>query len=166
MAGWAPHKTLLESQQVVRRFIARGDVWAIVEKRTGHGQQVLPGRNHIAGGQRCAVRKGYVLAKGKRPGFSVVRLCPVFRQQRLRQAGIIHRNQAFVHHALVISIHVPARGTTLFLACVIIGVDFISIHVPARGTTTGKYCLPSAYRISIHVPARGTTPISYTVFSA
>ncbi|HPR79011.1 MAG TPA: GNAT family N-acetyltransferase [Candidatus Limiplasma sp.] len=36
MAGWAPHKTLLESQQVVRRFISRGDVWAIVEKRTGH----------------------------------------------------------------------------------------------------------------------------------
>ena len=36
MAGWAPHKTLLESQHVVRRFISRGDVWAIVEKRTGH----------------------------------------------------------------------------------------------------------------------------------
>jgi len=36
MAGWSPHRSLEESQQVVGHFISRGDVWAIVEKKTGH----------------------------------------------------------------------------------------------------------------------------------
>lgn len=36
MAGWAPHKTLEDSRKVVEGFIAMGEVWAIVEKRTGH----------------------------------------------------------------------------------------------------------------------------------
>lgn len=36
MAGWSPHRSLEESQQVVEHFISRGDVWAIVEKKTGH----------------------------------------------------------------------------------------------------------------------------------
>ncbi|MDD3410097.1 MAG: GNAT family protein [Eubacteriales bacterium] len=36
MAGWPPHQTIDESRAVVQRFIAHGDVWAIVEKRTGH----------------------------------------------------------------------------------------------------------------------------------
>ncbi|NLI21073.1 MAG: GNAT family N-acetyltransferase [Clostridiales bacterium] len=34
-AGWAPHKSLEESRQTVRHFICQGDVWAIVEKKTG-----------------------------------------------------------------------------------------------------------------------------------
>jgi [ribosomal protein S5]-alanine N-acetyltransferase len=34
-AGWAPHHSLTESQQVVRRFISHGDVWAIEERKTG-----------------------------------------------------------------------------------------------------------------------------------
>ena len=36
MAGWKPHKTLEESQRMVAGFIAAGDVWAVVEKKTGH----------------------------------------------------------------------------------------------------------------------------------
>lgn len=36
MAGWAPHRSLEESRSVVERFIAGGDTWAVVEKRTGH----------------------------------------------------------------------------------------------------------------------------------
>ncbi len=36
MAGWAPHRTLEESRSVVQGFIAAGDNWAIVDKRTGH----------------------------------------------------------------------------------------------------------------------------------
>lgn len=36
MAGWAPHKTLEESRRMVAGFIAAGDVWAVVEKKTGH----------------------------------------------------------------------------------------------------------------------------------
>ena len=36
MAGWAPHKSLEDSRKVVENFIETGEVWAIVEKRTGH----------------------------------------------------------------------------------------------------------------------------------
>lgn len=36
MAGWQPHRDLAESRRVVEHFIARGDVWAIVDKHTGH----------------------------------------------------------------------------------------------------------------------------------
>lgn len=36
MAGWAPHRTLEDSRRVVEGFIEHGDVWAVVEKRTGH----------------------------------------------------------------------------------------------------------------------------------
>ena len=35
MAGWAPHRSMEESRQVVQHFIRCGDVWAIVEKKTG-----------------------------------------------------------------------------------------------------------------------------------
>ena len=35
MAGWAPHHSMEESRQVVQHFINCGDVWAIVEKKTG-----------------------------------------------------------------------------------------------------------------------------------
>lgn len=35
MAGWAPHKSIEESRHVVQHFIQNGDVWAIVEKRSG-----------------------------------------------------------------------------------------------------------------------------------
>ena len=36
MAGWAPHKCLDDSRRVVEGFIEAGDVWAIVDKSTGH----------------------------------------------------------------------------------------------------------------------------------
>lgn len=36
MAGWAPHKSLEESRAMVQGFIEKGDVWAVVEKKTGH----------------------------------------------------------------------------------------------------------------------------------
>lgn len=35
MAGWPPHRTLEDSRMVVNRFIANGDVWAVVEKKSG-----------------------------------------------------------------------------------------------------------------------------------
>ncbi len=55
-----------------------------------------------------------------------------------------------------ISIHVPARGTTVFGSG---GTDDagISIHVPARGTTDDAGEVKEIDGISIHVPARGTT---------
>ena len=59
-------------------------------------------------------------------------------------------------YCIVVSIHVPARGTTamLFLRLAIVKV---SIHVPARGTTKilKEGCCTAG--VSIHVPARGTT---------
>ena len=36
----------------------------------------------------------------------------------------------------------------------------VSIHVPARGTTISPPCAPGIRRVSIHVPARGTTFIT------
>ena len=56
----------------------------------------------------------------------------------------------------MVSIHVPARGTTS-------GRQYdraictVSIHVPARGTTDHIRQLQYFWRVSIHVPARGTT---------
>lgn len=35
MAGWKPHETIEESRLTIQRFIEGGEVWAIVEKRTG-----------------------------------------------------------------------------------------------------------------------------------
>ena len=77
-----------------------------------------------------------------------------------------------------VSIHVPARGTTLFASFWTAGI-VVSIHVPARGTTrlepaAGEKRLSfnprsrkgndevrlrsfSVHSVSIHVPARGTT---------
>ncbi len=55
-----------------------------------------------------------------------------------------------------ISIHVPARGTTLPKNRLYKTLE-ISIHVPARGTTGFFYSKSRFFVISIHVPARGTT---------
>lgn len=35
MAGWLPHESLEESQAAVRRYMTRGDIWAMVEKKSG-----------------------------------------------------------------------------------------------------------------------------------
>ena len=56
----------------------------------------------------------------------------------------------------VVSIHVPARGTTI-QGLLIAVCDYVSIHVPARGTTVVFYALQAILQVSIHVPARGTT---------
>ena len=56
----------------------------------------------------------------------------------------------------MISIHVPARGTTAADGREEITFE-ISIHVPARGTTAFMLNQCHDKGISIHVPARGTT---------
>ena len=35
MAGWQPHRSMEDSRRVVEHFVRCGDVWAIVEKKTG-----------------------------------------------------------------------------------------------------------------------------------
>jgi hypothetical protein len=35
MAGWTPHRSIEDSRRVVHQFINHGDVWAIVEKKSG-----------------------------------------------------------------------------------------------------------------------------------
>ena len=77
-----------------------------------------------------------------------------------------------------VSIHVPARGTTMLVRLLDLLVLFqstfphgerpggevrhqyeynVSIHVPARGTTKRISANAVAANVSIHVPARGTT---------
>ena len=56
----------------------------------------------------------------------------------------------------LVSIHVPARGTTCRSPCFLV-VFIVSIHVPARGTTSVAGSSGSVRMVSIHVPARGTT---------
>ena len=36
MAGWQPHTCMEDSRRVVEGFIREGDVWAVVEKSSGH----------------------------------------------------------------------------------------------------------------------------------
>ena len=59
-------------------------------------------------------------------------------------------------HAMVISIHVPTRGTTKH-EIILESVLKISIHVPTRGTTNAATRSWMSVSISIHVPTRGTT---------
>ena len=83
---------------------------------------------------------------------------------------------------ILVSIHVPARGTTLSRGSMKIITVFqstfpqgerhctiffdsinivVSIHVPARGTTLASVDGVTITPVSIHVPARGTTAIIY-----
>ena len=84
-----------------------------------------------------------------------------------------------IYDGNVVSIHVPARGTTavqliitylslrfqstfpqgerLIVDALSDGYDDVSIHVPARGTTYTEDKSREERVVSIHVPARGTT---------
>ena len=57
---------------------------------------------------------------------------------------------------VIISIHVPAWGTTALLFGTAYA-NVISIHVPAWGTTLEDAAKARKIAISIHVPAWGTT---------
>jgi len=57
----------------------------------------------------------------------------------------------------VISIHVPAWGTTDYNGEEYYALNYISIHVPAWGTTSTPTIYINPTSISIHVPAWGTT---------
>ena len=78
----------------------------------------------------------------------------------------------------IISIHVPAWGTTVYVSDIDVGImhfnprsrvgndvpvhrwaagSSISIHVPAWGTTSKAQSIAFSFNISIHVPAWGTT---------
>ena len=62
-----------------------------------------------------------------------------------------------LHAALSVSIHVPARGTTC-LHRRFYNLQIVSIHVPARGTTElCQFTESNTRNVSLHVPARGTT---------
>ena len=94
--------------------------------------------------------------------------------------GERHKSVFLIKFCVVISIHVPAWGTT-FLGMNSSHIQIISIHVPAWGTTSSCVCLVREYIfqstfprgerqfsalgvgyyevISIHVPAWGTTAV-------
>ena len=114
--------------------------------------------------------------QGERPRLKRVLQKIMNFNPRPRKGNDTHRYHSSFFY--LISIHVPARGTTHILPCNILD-RIISIHVPARGTTLlfNKGCFrfkfqstsPQGERptidiygnlvvgISIHVPARGTT---------
>ena len=64
-----------------------------------------------------------------------------------------------------VSIHVPARGTTLF-PNLQYNITKVSIHVPARGTTLSPEKEGGYNNVSIHVPARGTTTNAFNASEA
>ena len=66
----------------------------------GQVQDILPAGYHVLRGERRAVRKGDVLAQGECPGLAPAALGPAFGQQGLRQAVVVHGDQAFIHHAI------------------------------------------------------------------
>ena len=82
----------------------------------------------------------------------------------------------------MVSIHVPAKGTTrvaysgvdrflfqstfprrerLFQISMVANISDVSIHVPAKGTTIPFCWSQQNQLVSIHVPAKGTTPADY-----
>ena len=84
--------------------------------------------------------------------------CRVFqstfpRGERRRSFRLVYR---FLHR---VSIHVPARGTTMGAHTDGVPLD-VSIHVPARGTTGNIISVLKNNSVSIHVPARGTTVVT------
>lgn len=63
MAGWAPHKTLEDSRRVVDMFIREGEVWAIVEKKSGHVIGSIGLHRRSRGGVEGARELGYALGE-------------------------------------------------------------------------------------------------------
>lgn len=64
MAGWPPHQTLEDSRRVVDMFIREGEVWAVVEKRSGRvigsvGLHKRAGRRAMEGSREL----GYALGE-------------------------------------------------------------------------------------------------------
>jgi|GEM_PF-1314309 len=57
---------------------------------------------------------------------------------------------------MLVSIHAPARGATIF-AKFFDTVILVSIHAPARGATLICICGIAEVHVSIHAPARGAT---------
>jgi [ribosomal protein S5]-alanine N-acetyltransferase len=63
MAGWTPHRSMEDSRQIVHQFINHGDVWAIVEKKSG---RVIGSIGLHADGKRDVEKTrmlGYVLGE-------------------------------------------------------------------------------------------------------
>ena len=76
-------------------------------------------------------------------------------QSTFPQGERLYRDGYYV--GKIVSIHVPARGTTYAFRSFCNRRFSVSIHVPARGTTLRLVQALSTHPVSIHVPARGTT---------
>ena len=63
MAGWAPHQTLDDSRRIIEGFISGGEVWAIVEKKSGHVIGSLGLHAHATCNVEGARELGYVLGE-------------------------------------------------------------------------------------------------------
>ncbi len=81
-AGWRPHKTLYDSVDIIRRFIAEDETWAIVEKLPAGSSAPSAFIRTICARSRTAARwamcfhriLGARLRHGSRPGRARVRV--------------------------------------------------------------------------------------------
>ncbi len=93
------------------------------------------------------------------------------------------RQRGFPMSGLMVSIHAPAWGATVFLLQALPGLlrfnprprmggderplltsskSFVSIHAPAWGATLRKRLIEGDISVSIHAPAWGATDIEYS----
>lgn len=63
MAGWKPHDTLAESQEILEMFRRDGDTWALEQKETGRVIGSVGLHRRTREGLACQLELGYVLAE-------------------------------------------------------------------------------------------------------
>ena len=92
-------------------------------------------------------------------GISTLAFLPLF-QSTFPQG---ERHILYIHFQspILVSIHVPTRGTTNCFPSLLVP-SIVSIHVPTRGTTYGYRFRACICTVSIHVPTRGTTSYPLT----
>ena len=111
------------------------------------------------GGQRAGRELWFqsTFPQGERPSLDNAGVALRWFQSTFPQGERLRDNN-ICPLVIPVSIHVPARGTTVCLALAVRRLR-VSIHVPARGTTYEVGEGQQTLLVSIHVPARGTTDI-------
>ena len=109
------------------------------------------------GGQRAGRELWFqsTFPQGERPSLDNAGVALRWFQSTFPQGERLRDNN-ICPLVIPVSIHVPARGTTVCLALAVRRLR-VSIHVPARGTTYEVGEGQQTLLVSIHVPARGTT---------
>ena len=112
-------------------------------------------RRYLAQSSRSGKEFQSTFPRGERPQEAVASAIGMDNFNPRSRVGNDPKNTV-IADMVIISIHVPAWGTTTFQPC-LQKKKIISIHVPAWGTTEFGYIGIVWFEISIHVPAWGTT---------